>query len=87
MKENVHGQDEFKDGHVSYRHGLELKPLRSEGLCVEKQWIRLSISEVDVMASMSENGSNRRLDLSGGVIGATGVVGVVLGTGEDDKKG
>ena len=48
---------------------------------MEKQQRRLSLSEVDVMVAMSKTGINRRSAQSGGVIGATVVVGVVVGKG------
>ena len=60
MIDNVHGQDEVKGGRVVYRHRSEQKTMSAEGILTEKGWRRPSISEVDVTAATSENGSNIR---------------------------
>ena len=39
------------------------------------------------MVATSESGRNRRVDQTGGGIGAAGVVEVVVGKEEDDNKG
>ena len=87
MTENVHGQDEVKGGCIGYCHGSELKTLIPEGLRMEKRRRRLSLLEVDVTAATTENEEKIRADQSGGGIGAAGVLGLVVGKGEDNNKG
>ena len=53
VTENFPGQDEVKGDHVGYRHGLNIKHLRSKGILVEKRRGRFSLLDVDVTAYMS----------------------------------